>query len=63
VATPDRQLFDEHPGNFYVNRILVRQFAIGEKFMEGEKSRLLGVPTIALKSRPIQIFQKIKDIL
>lgn len=54
-------IMDNYPLNYYTNRILLRQFDIGVKFYEGERYRLVGVPTVPMQSKAIEIFKAVKE--
>ncbi|MBN1493374.1 MAG: tetratricopeptide repeat protein [Candidatus Omnitrophica bacterium] len=55
-----QRLMKEYPNTSLTQDILDRQFSIGVKFLEGERLRVGGVPTIVSYDKAIEIFKEVK---
>ena len=55
-----QRIISDYPGNVHTNVILLHEFEIGVRFLEGERVRYFGVPTVPMISKAIEIFEAIK---
>jgi outer membrane protein assembly factor BamD len=55
-----QRIVQEYPQSPLMQELLDRQFAIGVKFLEGERLRVKGIPTVPSPSKAIEIFEQVK---
>jgi outer membrane protein assembly factor BamD len=55
-----QRIVQEYPQSPLMQELLDRQFAIGVKFLEGERLRIKGIPTVPSPSKAIEIFEQVK---
>lgn len=54
-----QKLIDDYPGSSQFNEAVEAQFKIATLYLEGERQRLLGIPTFASMSRAQEMFESI----
>ncbi len=55
-----QKIVEEYPSSPLIQELLDRQFAIGMKFLEGERLRIKGIPTLSSPTKAIEVFEQVK---